>query len=264
MSPFHVNYGRDPGHPYSTVTKVPDHVPAVHEFLEGIAYSSKVARDSLVQAKANQEKNANKSRCDVHFEVNDQVLLSSAHINLASQAKRPSRKLQHRFIGPYRIIQKISAVAYKLELPSTLKIHPVFHVSVLRPYQPPDSIAHRPPHTPPPDPVTIDDDLEFEVDHILDHRTRHNRQEYLVKWVGYPDHDASWEPAAHLAHAQDCLDSYWTSRSKSPEGGSDVMVLQTSSHEELHEITAQHNTAAIMAQLAAQSGEGRGTAHDHT
>src|SRR3954463_7567752 len=226
MSPFHVNYGRDPGHPYSTVTKVPDHVPAVHEFLEGIAYSSKVARDSLVQAKANQEKNANKSRCDVHFEVNDQVLLSSAHINLASQAKRPSRKLQHRFIGPYRIIQKISAVAYKLELPSTLKIHPVFHVSVLRPYQPPDSIAHRPPHTPPPDPVTIDDDLEFEVERILDHRTRYNHQEYLVKWVGYPDHDASWEPAAHLEHTQDCINNYLTS-SRSPEGGgSNVMVLQ--------------------------------------
>src|SRR6184192_2193313 len=55
MSPFRINYGRDPGHLYSTVTKVPDHVPAVHEFLEGIAYSSKVAQDSLVQAKANQE-----------------------------------------------------------------------------------------------------------------------------------------------------------------------------------------------------------------
>src|SRR3954471_6910156 len=140
MSPFRVNYGRDPGHPYLTVTKVPDHVPAVHEFLEGIAYSSKVARDSLVQAKANQEKNANKSRRDVQFKVNDHVLLSSTHINLASQAKRPSKKLQHRFIGPYRIIQKISPVAYKLELPNSLKIHPVFHVSLLRPYTSPDTV----------------------------------------------------------------------------------------------------------------------------
>src|SRR6184192_2277243 len=105
MSPFCVNYGQDPGHPYSTVTKVPDHVPAVHEFLEDIVYSSKVAQDSLVQAKVNQEKNANKSRCDVQFEVNDQVLLSSVHINLTSQAKHLSKKLKHRFIGPNRIIQ---------------------------------------------------------------------------------------------------------------------------------------------------------------
>src|SRR3954470_22402332 len=157
MSPFKVNYGRDPGHPYSTVTKVPDHVPAVEEFLEGITNASKVARDSLVQAKANQEKNANKSRRDIQFEVNDQVLLSSAHINLASQAKRPSKKLQHRFIGPYRIIQKISAVAYKLELPSTLKIHPVFHVSLLHPYTSPDAVDHRPPTSLPPDPISVND-----------------------------------------------------------------------------------------------------------
>src|SRR3954466_9780698 len=175
-----------------TITSIPDQVPATHDFLEEISNATKIAHDALVLAKAHQERNANKSRRDVQFSVNDHVLLSSAHINLASQAKRPSRKLQHRFIGPYRIVQKISAVTYKLELPSTLKIHPVFHVSVLRPYQPPDSIAHRPPHTPPPDPVTIDDNLEFEVERILDHRTRHNRQEYLVKWVGYPDHDASW------------------------------------------------------------------------
>src|SRR3954464_2441430 len=164
MSPFKINSGQDLLNPYNSITKIPDHIPATHDFIKRISNATKVAHDALVIAKANQEKNANKSRRDVQFEVNDQVLLSSAHINLASQAKRPSKKLQHRFIGPYRIIQKISAVAYKLELPSTLKIHPVFHVSVLRPYQSPDSIAHRPPHTPPPDPITINDDLEFEVE----------------------------------------------------------------------------------------------------
>jgi len=120
LSPFHINFGCDPGHPYSTMAKIPDHVPAVEEFLEGITNASKVVRDSLVQAKANQEKNANKSRHDVQFEVDGLVLLSSAHINLASQAKHPSKKLQHRFIGPYHVIQKISPVAYKLALPHTL------------------------------------------------------------------------------------------------------------------------------------------------
>jgi Chromo (CHRromatin Organisation MOdifier) domain len=158
--------------------------------------------------------------------VDDLVLLSSAHINLASQAKRPSKKLQHQFIGPYRIIQKISPVAYKLALPHTLQIHPVFHVSKLRPYQSPETIPHRPPPIPPPAPVTIDDTDEFEVEKILDHRTRHNCQEYLVKWVGYPDHDASWEPAAHLEHAQDCLAKYLTSGRSLEGGGSNVMVLQ--------------------------------------
>jgi transposase InsO family protein len=128
MSPFKINGGRDPHNPYGSISKIPDQIPASHDFLEEISNATKIAHDALVLAKANQEHHANKSRRDVQFEVNDQVLLSSAHINLASQAKHPSKKLQHRFIGPYRVIQKISPVAYKLDLPNTLKIHPVFHV----------------------------------------------------------------------------------------------------------------------------------------
>jgi hypothetical protein len=219
MSPFKINAGRDPLNPYHVLQHIPDHIPAAHDFMESISNATKIAHDALVLAKANQEKNANKSRRDVQFEIGDQVLLSSSHINLASQAKRPSKKLQHRFIGPYQIIQKISPVAYKLAIPDTLKIHPVFHVSILRPYTDPDSITHRSPSSPPPAPISIQDHDEFEVERILDHRKQHNHQEYLVKWVGYPDHDASWEPAAHLVHAQECLDLYWTSRSKSQEGG---------------------------------------------
>jgi len=211
MSPFHINFGQDPGNPYSILTEIPDHIPAAQDFLEQITNSSKRARDALVEAKANQEKNANKSHCDVQFQIDDQVLLSSAHINLTSQAKHPSKKLQHQFIGPYHIIQKVSPVAYKLELPDTLKIHPIFHVSILCPYKSPESIKHRPSPTPPPDPVSINDADKFEVDRILNHHKCHNHQEYLVKWVGYPNYDASWEPAAHLEHAQDCIAQYWTS-----------------------------------------------------
>src|SRR3954464_5449765 len=86
MSPFKINSGRDLPNPYSPITKIPDHIPATHDFIEQILNATKIARDAPVLAKANQEKNANKSHRDVQFEINDQVLLSSAHINLASQA----------------------------------------------------------------------------------------------------------------------------------------------------------------------------------
>jgi hypothetical protein len=218
MSPFKVNNGQDPNTPYSTLDKIPDHIPAVHDFIEGISNATKRAQDALALAKANQERNANKSRRDVQFDEGAQVLVSSAHINLASQAKRPSKKLQHRFIGPYRIIQKVSPVAYKLELPDSLKIHPVFHISNLRPYMSPTTFEHRPVHALPPDPVSMGDHEEFEVEQILDHRTRRNHQEYLVKWKGYPEHDTSWEPEGHLEHASECVTEYWTS-GRSPKGG---------------------------------------------
>src|SRR4051812_10814739 len=86
MSPFKINSGQDLQSPYSSITKIPDHIPATHDFIEQISNATKIAHDALVLAKANQEKNANKSRRDVQFEINDEVLLSSTHIYLASQA----------------------------------------------------------------------------------------------------------------------------------------------------------------------------------
>ena len=227
MSPFHVNYGRDPYNPYSALSKIPDDTPAAKDFLEGLANSTKIATDALVLAKANQERNANKSRRDVTFQIGDQVLLSSNHINLASQALRPTKKLQHRFLGPYTITQKISPVAYKLQLPESLRIHPVFHVSLLRPYKDPSTFPDRPLPTPPPPPVTIDNTPEYVVEKILDHRIYRRRPEYLVKWAGYPDHDASWEPLEHLANSQEILREFETSRTMPKGGGSNVMESQS-------------------------------------
>jgi hypothetical protein len=227
MSPFRVNYGRDPYNPYAAITKIPDEIPATADFLEGLTNATKIATDALVLAKANQERNANKSRRDVSYQVGDQVLLSANHINLASQALRPTKKLQHRFLGPYRIDKKVSPVAYKLELPESLRIHPVFHVSLLRPYKDPVSFPDRSPPIPPPLPVTIDDTPEYVVERILDHRTRRHRLEYLVKWEGYPDYDASWEPGEHLANAPEILREYKASRTMPEGGGSHVMESQS-------------------------------------
>ena len=57
------------------------------------------------------------------------MLLSSAHLPLPA-----GRKLGQRWVGPYRVLRRVGSVAYELELPSSLAIHPIFHVSLLRPY----------------------------------------------------------------------------------------------------------------------------------
>ena len=66
------------------------------------------------------------------FAEGDQVMLSTANINLAGYG---TEKLKPRWIGPFTILEKRSDVVYKLSLPSSMAIHPVFHISRLKPYK---------------------------------------------------------------------------------------------------------------------------------
>ena len=56
-----------------------------------------------------------------------------------------------------------------------------------------------------PEPVVIEGHEEFEVEEILDKHTHRRRTEYLVKWVGYPAYDATWEPLTHLTNASKAI-----------------------------------------------------------
>ena len=160
-----------------------------------------LVKENITKAQEYQAQNANKKKCDIKYKIGDQVLLSTANLNLASQVQRLSRKFQVRFIGLYLIKEQVSTVSYRLTLPATLRIHPVFHVSLLKPYhQGPHSYSGRTPQ--PSAPILVEDYVEYEVEKILDKRTRYNHIEYLVKWLGYPEYDSTWEPLRNLKNAQ--------------------------------------------------------------
>ena len=105
---------------------------------------------------------------------------------------RPSKKLDYKKIGPFKILAKTGTSAYKLALPASMAIYNTFHVSLLEPFQ-----ANRFPSQikEPPPPIQIEGGDEYELDEIIDSRLHYNKLQYRAKWKGYsPEHDKVWYP----------------------------------------------------------------------
>ena len=95
-------------------------------------------------------------------------------------------------------MKQINPVTYRLELSATMKVHPVFHISLLEPYR--DSIFPGRVQKSPPS-IEIEDHEEYEVEKVLDSRRKRGKLEYLVHWHGYDINDQTWEPTENLANA---------------------------------------------------------------
>ncbi|KAE8238369.1 hypothetical protein A4X06_0g8816, partial [Tilletia controversa] len=203
VSPFQANYGRHPRTPSTLGISVP--APASVTLAEDINALHQEMHDRILKAQARQKHHADKRRTDFEFNINDLVLLSTENI----KTTRPSKKLDFRRAGPFKILSKVGKVSYKLDLPSSMSgLHPVFHISMLEPYHDPASGSSLPRAPAPPPPDIINDMPEYEVETILAKRTYRRQVQYLVKWVGYPLHDATWEAADHLSNSQRLIQAF--------------------------------------------------------
>ena len=122
------------------------------------------------------------------YSVGDLVLLASKNIKLDV----PKKKLGPKFLGPFRIIDVVGTQAYRLALPSSTRIHNVFHVSLLEPWKGREGKEHDVSM-----PVAEEAD-EWRVEEIVKKRVRKRKTYYLVKWAGWPDEYNTWEPADHV------------------------------------------------------------------
>ena len=212
FTPFELDCGQHPMTPLAMAQPKQSHVPAANDFKYHWDTMIKITKDALMEAQDRQTKYANQHRRHLAFKEGDQVLLSMKNINNPIDRNRPTRKLTPRFAGPYTISKVISETAYRLDLPNSMKIHPVFHVSLIKPYKlSPEEFGRI---VPPPAIITPEGTEEYEVEAILDKRILRKTPQYLIKWKGYPLHDATWEPAVNLTNAQEKVQEFETTRTR--------------------------------------------------
>jgi len=219
-TPFFLVTGQHPN-PGSIPRNFNSRSPSAEEFVKGLEKAREKAKEALEKAAEQMKKFADKKRSPApNFQIGDKVLLDSSNY----PSERPSRKLSERRYGPFKIIEKISDLNYRLQLPDNWKIHPVFHVDQLRKYVEDPS---KPNFTEPP-PDLIEDKEEYEVEEILDadyrieKGTRKRTLHFLVKWVGYHSKDNTWEPLAHVSNSPAALADFYKANPSKPMPDDDI------------------------------------------
>ncbi|KAI5390202.1 hypothetical protein KIW84_075494 [Lathyrus oleraceus] len=154
----------------------------------------KELQEQLLKAQDMMRNQANKHRREVVYEVGDKVFLKIQPYKMKSLAKRLNQKLSPRFYGPYEIVKRVGEVAYQLKLPDDTRVHPVFHVSLLK-----KAISASAEPQPLPDCMNEDWYLEPVPEKGMDYRRNDQGDwEVLVKWKDLPEFENSWELAERL------------------------------------------------------------------
>ena len=193
MSPHEANTGYKPEG--MTPYEPNNDVPSANKWAGNLKKLHQELHKELTFIQQRMAAYANKKRSEgPTLKEGDKVYLLRRNI----KTKRPSDKLDWKKLGPFKINKQISSVNYQLSLPQGMRIHPVFHVSLLEP-APKNAKLDR---------TTETTNEEYEVEKILDHRQGQQETEYLIKWKDYDHTENTWEPSSHLTGCQEELEVY--------------------------------------------------------
>ena len=174
-SPFKINYGQDPRMEFEGRRK--GKYKAVGKFIEKMKKIQEKAKAALGKAQEEMKKFVDRRRKEKEeYRIGDLVLLSTKDLKWQMKGKR-SEKLTKRFMGPYKVKRIVSSNAIELELPKSIKIHPVVNVSRVQLYK--SQVEGQ--KKIPPKPVIIEEEEEFEVEKILNKRMVRGKKKFLVR-----------------------------------------------------------------------------------
>lgn len=128
LTPFKVVYGRDPP-AILQMEKGQTVISSIEELLQERDAILDDLHFNLLRAQQRIKAYADVKHREEQFAVGDKVYLKVQPYRQRSLAVRPFEKLAAKYYGPFEIVQRVGMVAYKLQVPASSKIHPVFHVS---------------------------------------------------------------------------------------------------------------------------------------
>jgi hypothetical protein len=216
-SPFHIVYGYQPKTPLdrfyqvltdntaSATAPLPDRnlssnragthqeIPAADDEFDRYRSEFSKISDLLQLARDRQKAQYDKRRRPApDYQVGDKVYVDTKILRIVAVG---TPKFLQRWQGPFEITKVIMGVvnkevsAVKVTLPAKWRVHPVFHVSAVKPY-PPDTRGTEPPAV-----VLVEGYEEHHVDQVLAHRLsgrKKDKLQYFVSWTGYDSSENSW------------------------------------------------------------------------
>lgn len=196
LTPYEALYGQTPPNlkhyaPGGTT------IAAAEKLLQDREATLKLLREHLATSQHRMKQIADGHRTERVFAVGDWVYLKLQPFRQVTVAFRRNAKLAPKFFGPYQVIQRVGSVAYKLELPANSRIHPVFHVSLLKKKLGLSAVVQTT--------LPLTDEqghIQLEPLAILDRKLvkRNNRPHslVLVQWTNSIPEDATWESWSDL------------------------------------------------------------------
>jgi Chromo (CHRromatin Organisation MOdifier) domain len=169
-------------------------------------------KDVRDQAKSNLEKasqmmkkyyDAHKSEARV-YDIGSKVWLDGINITTLW----PMKKFDDKRYRPFEVLAKVGPSSYRLKIPTTWHVHPVFNKILLTPFQTPSFPSQQRNHPRPPM-LIVGQEKEYEIEEIHNSRRCRGCLEFLVHWKGYPDEDNTWEPELHLENAPQVVKRFY-------------------------------------------------------
>jgi len=202
MLPFKANYGQDPRIGFEGRRK--EKYKVARKFVKRMKKIQEEAKAVLGKAQEEIKKFVNRKRGEgEEYRVGDLVLLSMKNLKWKMKGRR-SEKLTEHFVGPYKVKGIVSSNTIELELPKSIKIHPVVNVSRVWLYKPQVEGQKKIP----PKLLIIEGQKEFEVEEILNKRTIRGKEKFLVRWKGYTVEEDTWENRKNLENTKELVEEF--------------------------------------------------------